>query len=92
MGSKFAFTDAMALENPQPEYVPSTNGKWNNPYQGTSFSASELAAAHKQACTYYANDVASTQNDSNIVTLKTLKCAASQIARAVSDRLKVIDA
>ena len=92
VGSKFAFTDAMALANPQSKYVPSTNGKWNNPYQGTSFSASELAAAHKQACTYYANDVASTQHDSNIVTLKTLKCAASQIASAVSDRLKVIDA
>lgn len=92
VGSKFVFTDAMALANPQPEYVPSTNGKWNNPKQGASFNASELAAAHKQACTYYANDVASTQHDSNIVTLKTLKCAASQIASAVSDRLKVIDA
>lgn len=91
VGEKFAFTDAMALANPQTKYVPSTNGKWNDPNKGTSFDASDLASVHKQACTYYANNVASAQHDSNIVTLETLKCAASQIASAVSNRLKVID-
>lgn len=85
VGSTFAFSSVMTLPIPSSDYVPETNGKWNDPVRGTSYTPESLPSYVD--ATYFSADVQNV-GENYLVTCDGLKSATKELARQVLSLLK----
>ena len=88
VGKSFIFAGSMNLADPDVNTVPGTNGRWNFPVLGTSYSSSELSGG--TAGTYYAVDVLN-DSDTSLVTLESLRECSEVIGQFIRKKMKYMN-
>lgn len=85
VGSTFTFSSVMQFPVPSTAYIPETNGRWNDPTRGTSYTPDNLPS--NLDATYFAADMQNVGSN-YLVTCEGLKNAVTELSRQLLSSIK----